>query len=234
MFNLFSLYLVTCDLCSLCQIKHQIPTKGASQNRYHKTITIYLCYQNKEIQIKNPLIVELSLILFSIFSDFFIFFRCQVSTCWLTMTTSQYLNILTVTWGPTSPPELDQENVRCVYFIIFNPFVLTASDPQIKSSDLKNQGKSKVNCYFTYLWKHGGLSLYSSLSAPLSVQSVDMCLQINKSNHITSAYNNQNLVVRRGLEFIMKVTFNRPLTQGDDFQVEFLIGEFWFSYSIVR
>uniref|UniRef100_A0A7N6AV21 Transglutaminase-like domain-containing protein n=1 Tax=Anabas testudineus TaxID=64144 RepID=A0A7N6AV21_ANATE len=60
--------------------------------------------------------------------------------------------------------------------------------------------------------------------APLSVQSVDMCLQINKSNHITSAYNNQNLVVRRGLEFIMKVTFNRPLTQGDDFQVEFLIG----------
>uniref|UniRef100_A0A3Q1J638 Transglutaminase-like domain-containing protein n=1 Tax=Anabas testudineus TaxID=64144 RepID=A0A3Q1J638_ANATE len=95
------------------------------------------------------------------------------------MTTSQYLNILTVTWGPTSPPELDQENVRCVYFIIFNLFVLT---------------------------------------------SVDMCLQINKSNHITSAYNNQNLVVRRGLEFIMKVTFNRPLTQGDDFQVEFLIG----------
>ncbi|KAF3703885.1 Coagulation factor XIII A chain [Channa argus] len=59
---------------------------------------------------------------------------------------------------------------------------------------------------------------------PLSVQSVDMCLQTNKTNHYTSAYKIQNLVIRRGQEFIMKVTFSRPLTQTDDFQVEFMIG----------
>ncbi|KAK2859802.1 hypothetical protein Q5P01_004422 [Channa striata] len=59
---------------------------------------------------------------------------------------------------------------------------------------------------------------------PLSVQRVDMCLLTNKKNHNTSAYNIQNLVVRRGQEFIMKVTFSRPLTQTDDFQVEFMIG----------
>uniref|UniRef100_A0A3Q3LQG3 protein-glutamine gamma-glutamyltransferase n=1 Tax=Mastacembelus armatus TaxID=205130 RepID=A0A3Q3LQG3_9TELE len=51
-----------------------------------------------------------------------------------------------------------------------------------------------------------------------------MCLEINKPNHYTSAYDINNLVVRRGQEFIMKVTFSRPLTDSDDFQVEFLIG----------
>lgn len=65
-----------------------------------------------------------------------------------------------------------------------------------------------------------------SLSAPLSVENVDMCQQINKPNHYTTAYDIENLVVRRGLEFIMRVTFSRPLTPEDDFQLEFLIGEF--------
>ncbi|KAA8579607.1 hypothetical protein FQN60_006700, partial [Etheostoma spectabile] len=58
-----------------------------------------------------------------------------------------------------------------------------------------------------------------------SVQNVDMCQQINKPQHNTSAYDTPNLVVRRGLEFQMKVTFDRPLAESDDFQLEFVIGE---------
>uniref|UniRef100_A0A3Q3KL59 protein-glutamine gamma-glutamyltransferase n=1 Tax=Monopterus albus TaxID=43700 RepID=A0A3Q3KL59_MONAL len=57
----------------------------------------------------------------------------------------------------------------------------------------------------------------------LYVQSVDMCQQVNKPAHHTTAYNVQNLVVRRGQEFVMNITFNLPLTADDDFQVEFLI-----------
>lgn len=65
---------------------------------------------------------------------------------------------------------------------------------------------------------------YAPVGEPLSVNHVDMCQQINKPNHYTTAYDIQNLVVRRGQEFIMRVTFSRPLAQGDDFQLEFLIG----------
>ncbi|XP_071340472.1 coagulation factor XIII A chain-like [Trachinotus anak] len=65
---------------------------------------------------------------------------------------------------------------------------------------------------------------YPSDAGSLSVQNVDMCQQVNKPKHFTTAYDIQNLVVRRGLEFIMRVTFSRPLTQEDDFQLEFLIG----------
>ncbi|XP_070709475.1 coagulation factor XIII A chain-like [Pempheris klunzingeri] len=61
-------------------------------------------------------------------------------------------------------------------------------------------------------------------SSSLAVQSVDMCQQINKPNHFTTAYDTNNLVIRRGQEFVVRLIFNRPLTQGDDFQVEFLIG----------
>ncbi|KAM7369547.1 hypothetical protein PAMP_010864 [Pampus punctatissimus] len=53
---------------------------------------------------------------------------------------------------------------------------------------------------------------------------VDMCQQVNKPNHYTTAYDTPYLVVRRGQEFLVRVTFNRPLTPGDDFQIEFLIG----------
>ncbi|KAM4605972.1 coagulation factor XIII A chain-like [Polymixia lowei] len=60
---------------------------------------------------------------------------------------------------------------------------------------------------------------------PLSVESVDMCLKINRQNHHTDAYDNQlQLVVRRGQEFVIQVTFSRPLTPADDYQIEFLIG----------
>ncbi|XP_028427271.1 coagulation factor XIII A chain [Perca flavescens] len=59
----------------------------------------------------------------------------------------------------------------------------------------------------------------------LSVQKVNMCQQINRPQHKTASYNTPNLVVRRGQEFLLRVTFNRPLAQSDDFQLEFLIGE---------
>ncbi|KAF1371944.1 hypothetical protein PFLUV_G00276310 [Perca fluviatilis] len=59
----------------------------------------------------------------------------------------------------------------------------------------------------------------------LSVQMVDTCQQINKPQHKTASYHTPNLVVRRGQEFLVRVTFNRPLAQSDDFQLEFLIGE---------
>ncbi|KAA8579884.1 hypothetical protein FQN60_006977, partial [Etheostoma spectabile] len=59
----------------------------------------------------------------------------------------------------------------------------------------------------------------------LSVQKVDMCQKINEPQHRTGAYDTPNLVVRRGQEFQVKVTFNRPLAERDDFQLEFLIGE---------
>ncbi|KAL6097467.1 f13a1 [Pungitius sinensis] len=58
----------------------------------------------------------------------------------------------------------------------------------------------------------------------LSVNGVDMMLQTNAQKHFTKNYEVPNLVVRRGQEFTVKVTFNRPLAEGDDFQLEFLIG----------
>ncbi|CAJ1081527.1 coagulation factor XIII A chain-like [Xyrichtys novacula] len=65
---------------------------------------------------------------------------------------------------------------------------------------------------------------YAPMAGSLAVMGVDMCQEINKPNHYTTAYDNPNLVIRRGQEFLMRITFNRPLGQGDDFQVEFLIG----------
>ncbi|XP_076014472.1 coagulation factor XIII A chain-like [Genypterus blacodes] len=61
--------------------------------------------------------------------------------------------------------------------------------------------------------------------AELYVVSVDMLQQTNKLNHYTSDYDIQNLVIRRGLEFFIRVTFNRELTQTDDYQLEFMIGQ---------
>ncbi|XP_054479180.1 coagulation factor XIII A chain-like [Anoplopoma fimbria] len=58
----------------------------------------------------------------------------------------------------------------------------------------------------------------------LWVENVNMCQQVNQPKHNTTSYNTTNLVVRRGQEFLMLVTFNRPLMKDDYFQVEFLIG----------
>ncbi|XP_074550147.1 coagulation factor XIII A chain-like [Halichoeres trimaculatus] len=65
---------------------------------------------------------------------------------------------------------------------------------------------------------------YAPSAGAIAVVNVDMCQPINKPNHNTTAYDNPNLVVRRGQEFLMRISFNRLLSQGDDFQVEFLIG----------
>eukprot|EP00066_Takifugu_rubripes_P028254 XP_011617520.1 PREDICTED: coagulation factor XIII A chain [Takifugu rubripes] len=62
-------------------------------------------------------------------------------------------------------------------------------------------------------------------SAPdLSVVDVDMCASTNKPNHLTSSYYTDLLVVRRGQQWVMRVTFSRPLNRDDNIQVEFLIG----------
>ncbi|TDG96376.1 hypothetical protein EPR50_G00240520 [Perca flavescens] len=73
-----------------------------------------------------------------------------------------------------------------------------------------------------FLRRVAGVSLRDR--AYLSVQNVDMCQQINEPQHNTVAFDTPNLVVRRGQQFLVKVTFNRPLAQSDDFQLEFLIG----------
>ncbi|XP_056869457.1 coagulation factor XIII A chain-like [Takifugu flavidus] len=58
----------------------------------------------------------------------------------------------------------------------------------------------------------------------LSVVDVDMCVSTNKPNHLTSSYYTDLLVVRRGQQWVMRVTFSRPLNRDDNIQVEFLIG----------
>lgn len=70
-------------------------------------------------------------------------------------------------------------------------------------------------------------SLYSSPSEALSVHSIDMCQLDNKTTHHTTNYDIENLVVRRGLQFFIRVNFSRDVTTDDDFQLEFMIGEFW-------
>ncbi|KAM9839261.1 coagulation factor XIII A chain-like [Aulostomus maculatus] len=60
-------------------------------------------------------------------------------------------------------------------------------------------------------------------SGSVSVVNVDMCQSVNKSRHFTTAYDIPNLVVRRGQQFEIRVTFSGPVTP-DDFQVEFMIG----------
>uniref|UniRef100_A0A8C2XPT6 protein-glutamine gamma-glutamyltransferase n=1 Tax=Cyclopterus lumpus TaxID=8103 RepID=A0A8C2XPT6_CYCLU len=65
---------------------------------------------------------------------------------------------------------------------------------------------------------------FAPAGGSLAVQNVDMLRQRNSPKHFTNEYDIENLVVRRGQQFMMQVTFNRPLADGDDFQVEFLIG----------
>ncbi|KAJ4923951.1 hypothetical protein JOQ06_028206, partial [Pogonophryne albipinna] len=63
-----------------------------------------------------------------------------------------------------------------------------------------------------------------SSAGSLKVQQVEMSQSINKPNHHTSSYDLKNLVIRRGEEFLMQVSFNRIPEPSDDFQIEFLIG----------
>ncbi|XP_037549943.1 coagulation factor XIII A chain-like [Nematolebias whitei] len=58
---------------------------------------------------------------------------------------------------------------------------------------------------------------------PLNVMGINTNKELNEKNHYTSDYVTNQLVVRRGQQFVIDVTFNRPLTPDDDFQLEFLI-----------
>uniref|UniRef100_A0AAX7V4T7 protein-glutamine gamma-glutamyltransferase n=1 Tax=Astatotilapia calliptera TaxID=8154 RepID=A0AAX7V4T7_ASTCA len=77
---------------------------------------------------------------------------------------------------------------------------------------------------------HGCQSMTSVLcfvpapSVLLEALKINMCQDVNKPKHYTTDYYMQNLVVRRGQEFVMQVTFNRPLAPEDDFHIEFTIG----------
>ncbi|XP_042256991.1 coagulation factor XIII A chain [Thunnus maccoyii] len=62
----------------------------------------------------------------------------------------------------------------------------------------------------------------------LDIWDVDMMRKPNEDNkmqHHTMLYNSENLIVRRGQEFQVKITFNRPYKPAEDkFAVEFVIG----------
>lgn len=50
--------------------------------------------------------------------------------------------------------------------------------------------------------------------------------EINKQQHRTTFYNSNYLIVRRGQEFQVKITFNRPYKPKEDkFALEFAIGK---------
>lgn len=63
----------------------------------------------------------------------------------------------------------------------------------------------------------------------LDIFEVDMMKMPNGSNmtdHHTTQYNSDSLIVRRGQEFQVKVTFNRPYKPNEDkFALEFVIGK---------
>uniref|UniRef100_A0A3B5KRI1 Transglutaminase-like domain-containing protein n=1 Tax=Xiphophorus couchianus TaxID=32473 RepID=A0A3B5KRI1_9TELE len=71
-------------------------------------------------------------------------------------------------------------------------------------------------------------------SDALSVVGVDMRKEVNAAHHYTGEYMTDVLVVRRGQQFIIDVSFNRPATPQDDFQLEFLIGEVQESLVVVN
>ncbi|XP_038126333.1 coagulation factor XIII A chain [Cyprinodon tularosa] len=69
---------------------------------------------------------------------------------------------------------------------------------------------------------------YPPLAEYLDIWDVDMMRgrdQSNKIEHHTNLYQSDNLIVRRGQEFTVKITFNRPYKPNQDkFAVEFVIG----------
>lgn len=72
------------------------------------------------------------------------------------------------------------------------------------------------------------MSVSLSNSEYLDIWDVDMMRrpdEINKKRHHTVHYNSENLIVRRGQEFEVKITFNRAYKPTDKIAVEFVIGE---------
>jgi len=69
------------------------------------------------------------------------------------------------------------------------------------------------------------IPMFPPPSGSLTVHKVDMLQESNMPVHFTYAFDIGSLVVRRGQQFMMQVTFDREPAPSDDFQVEFLIGE---------
>lgn len=67
--------------------------------------------------------------------------------------------------------------------------------------------------------------------SPLSVLDLDLCKSQNAAAHKTWMYNTDSVVLRRGAPFTLKITFNRPITNQDYFQIQFRIGS---SPNVVR
>lgn len=63
----------------------------------------------------------------------------------------------------------------------------------------------------------------------LDIWDVDMMKMpdgTNKTDHHTTLYNSDYLIVRRGQEFQVKITFSRPYKPSEDkFALEFVIGK---------
>lgn len=69
-------------------------------------------------------------------------------------------------------------------------------------------------------------SVHSEFLDILAVDMMRMPNEINKTQHHTTFYNSDSLIVRRGQEFQVKITFNRPYKPASDkFAVEFVIGK---------
>uniref|UniRef100_A0A671W2Y6 protein-glutamine gamma-glutamyltransferase n=1 Tax=Sparus aurata TaxID=8175 RepID=A0A671W2Y6_SPAAU len=69
------------------------------------------------------------------------------------------------------------------------------------------------------------LSVHSEFLDIVDVDMMRMPNEINKTQHHTTFYNSDSLIVRRGQEFQVKITFNRPYKPASDkFAVEFVIG----------
>uniref|UniRef100_A0A3B4ACJ2 Transglutaminase-like domain-containing protein n=1 Tax=Periophthalmus magnuspinnatus TaxID=409849 RepID=A0A3B4ACJ2_9GOBI len=76
---------------------------------------------------------------------------------------------------------------------------------------------------------HADATPRANPGSPLVVQDVDLSKSMNIANHHTGMYITETLVVRRGDPIFLKLTFNRPVTAQDNFQVQFRIGQSTFS-----
>ncbi|MEQ2211680.1 hypothetical protein XENOCAPTIV_011929 [Xenoophorus captivus] len=77
---------------------------------------------------------------------------------------------------------------------------------------------------------------YPPMTGFLDIWDVDMMKGQNESNkidHHTNLYHSDNLIVRRGQEFQVKITFNRPYKPNEDkIAVEFVIGKIFQARSL--
>ena len=55
-----------------------------------------------------------------------------------------------------------------------------------------------------------------NIDTQLKVQSLDLCLELNKIKHQTKNFKEEDLVLRRGQPFLLNIEFNRDYKPGDD------------------